>query len=152
MSNPTTNTTENPVAFVRYGRKRPTEQYGSSEASVSIPIPLDEVTDAAISTALETAQVAVLDTLGIEYEAVDGKIVEKAVVVVAAPAAPTAAAAAANVGNAFGGSAVSCGNCGGDVWDNRQNKRNPKGPDYKCKKCGSAAWLNDDGSVGNWKS
>lgn len=170
------NIIENPHVYVRFERKTQPADYESASASVSIPIPLTEADAGRIALEMSNAQSQVYGALGLD----GGAEVAAAPQQATAPA-PTMQQAVQNVGQAFPGTQaatpppparqpvppaptpqsgyaapveVPCGICGGQTWDNRENKRNPRGPDFKCKDrdaCGAAAWLDEDGLIGEWR-
>lgn len=165
---PTDTDTQEATAFVRYFRKSTpvnADKYDVHEASISIPLPCPNGADqdflSRAAQVLADMKVEVWTALGIEYEIVDGNLVDKVVT-------PTPRPVAQPSGNGSGGGSAptqqtaqggkapdqACGVCGGNTFNNTGpgDKKNPKSPDYKCKNrdCGSAMWLTGNGA-GQWK-
>lgn len=63
-----TDVIETPQAFARYARRKPLEQYGYEEASLSLPVPVvdGKVDSEAYWSALAEAKAQVLDNLGLD--------------------------------------------------------------------------------------
>lgn len=158
-----TDTIETPTAYVRYWRKStPTgaDEYDKHEASISVPLevppegPSSKEFLQAAAGLLADVKIEVWEALGVEFEVLDGKLAEKPKAPAPRPQAPAGRPfqAPAPGGNGAAGDHA-CGLCGNGSYNNTLTpKRNPKGPDFKCKSCGAAMWLKDDGTEGAWKA
>lgn len=149
------------VVFLRFERKVSIGYDNVRTFSVSHPVPLsgDNAADAAeIDRVTSLIQEVVLDAVGVEYEVVNGTVVEKAQDLRPAPQ-PKDSGAAQGVGQTtsvqidqFGdpNAVEQCPKCGGGMFNNRKDKaiayakakaegdnaqaeKVTKRPDFKCK-------------------
>lgn len=164
---------QEPTVYVRFSRKVSPEQYGSREASVSVPVVLtgDKANDAiAIDDAAELARAVVLDLVEIETVTENGKTREVAaapVVKATSQAGPAYSSSEAPTAGSSGFDVAKWGDpdeeracpiCNGPTFNNRRAKAlppgtkgaiSPKAPEFKCRKykgddkCDGVIWKNE---------
>lgn len=137
-------------------------QYNNNELSLYLPVEIPKLADFDgdaeayfkqvddnLRTGFTTAKALVLEQLGLEFEDVNGVIIEKVAAAFGTTAAPAPAQrATAPAAPAASGRTCECG--GSEFYDNRAKKASgdykPNAPDEKCKGCGKGYWDKKKGS------
>lgn len=139
---------------VSFTRKVQVRDYESAEAFMSVQFDFDPIAQIESDESLLTrakgafyeAKAIVFDELGIEFDVVQGRIVEKIVEKTFGTTTEVKSDGPRERVETTGNDNPSCPECNGQMWDNREKKKSgqfsAKAPDFKCrdKSCNGCVW------------